>query len=197
MYYDVSTFYSSESIRRGYSEATYDEVVLNDWKDMEFPVTFKAKPQFSLHLSGQWKNSAKPSPTLQLRLRNSFIDQMPNQSTGRRGRNGGGRESRCWGAARPIGANTNRSLIAVGGPLVPQGQSPDAGQSSRGRGIVRWQSVSHQTRRTRRRQTNEEAGPNERRPRVIIRGNQLYVGRTRINPRILEHPLMALRLVMP
>jgi hypothetical protein len=53
MYYDVSTFYSSESIRRGYSEATYDEVVLNDWKDMEFPVTFKAKPQFSLHLSGQ------------------------------------------------------------------------------------------------------------------------------------------------
>jgi hypothetical protein len=44
---------------------------------------------------------------------------------------------------------------------------------------------------------NGDAGPNERRPRVAIRGGQLYVGRTRLNPKILEHPLVALRPVMP
>jgi hypothetical protein len=80
---------------------------------------------------------------------------------------------------------------------VLRDQSPDAGQSSRGRGTVRWRSTSPQTRRTRRRQTNGDASPSERRPRVVIRGGQLYVGRTRLNPKILEHPLMALRLVMP
>jgi hypothetical protein len=32
---------------------------------------------------------------------------------------------------------------------------------------------------------------------VIIRENQLYVGRARLNPRILKHPLMALQPVMP
>jgi hypothetical protein len=31
----------------------------------------------------------------------------------------------------------------------------------------------------------------------MIKGNQLYVGQTCLNPKILEHPLMALRLVMP
>jgi hypothetical protein len=39
--------------------------------------------------------------------------------------------------------------------------------------------------------------PVERRPRVMIRGDQIYVGRTRLNPKILQHPLMALRPVMP
>jgi hypothetical protein len=32
---------------------------------------------------------------------------------------------------------------------------------------------------------------------VVIRDGQLYVGRTRMNPRILEHPLMELRPIMP
>jgi hypothetical protein len=32
---------------------------------------------------------------------------------------------------------------------------------------------------------------------VAIRGGQLYVGQTQLNPKILEHPLMALRPVMP
>ena len=32
---------------------------------------------------------------------------------------------------------------------------------------------------------------------MMIRGNQLYLGRTRLNPWILDHPLMALRPVMP
>jgi hypothetical protein len=31
----------------------------------------------------------------------------------------------------------------------------------------------------------------------MIRGDQIYVGRTRLNPKILQHPLMALRPVMP
>jgi hypothetical protein len=62
---------------------------------------------------------------------------------------------------------------------------------------VRRQSASPQTRQTHRRQTNAEAGPSERRPSVMIKGNQLYVGRTRLNPRILDHPLMALQPVMP
>jgi hypothetical protein len=46
------------------------------------------------------------------------------------------------------------------------------------------------------RQTNGEASLSERRPRVMIRGNQLYIGRTRLNPRTLQHPLMAVRPVM-
>jgi hypothetical protein len=122
---------------------------------------------------------------------------MPNHSRGHGGRNGGGRGSRGRRAACCTGANTNRSLAAVGEPSVPRGQSPETGQLSRGRGIVRQRSASPQTRQTRRRQTNGEAGPSKKRPRVMIRGNQLFVGRTRLNPRILQHPLMALRPVMP
>ena len=30
-----------------------------------------------------------------------------------------------------------------------------------------------------------------------IQGDQIYVGRTRLNPKILKHPLMALRAVLP
>jgi hypothetical protein len=143
------------------------------------------------------KDSAKPSPKLLLRLQNSFIDQMLNQSRGRGGRNGGRRGSRGLGAARRTRANTNRLLAAVGEPSAARGQSLDAGQSIGGRGIVRRRSASPLTRRTRRRQTHTKASPSERQPRVMIKGNQLYVGRTCLNPRILEHPLMALRLVMP
>jgi hypothetical protein len=132
-----------------------------------------------------------------LRLRNSFIDQMPNQSRGCGGQNGGGRGSRGQGAARRTRANTSRSLATVGEPSAARGQSPEVGQSSRGRGIVRRRSASPQTRRTCRRQINIEAGPSKRRPRVMIKRNQLYVGRTHLNPIILEHPLMALRPVMP
>jgi hypothetical protein len=44
---------------------------------------------------------------------------------------------------------------------------------------------------------NRDASPSERQPQVAIRGGQLYVGWTRLNPKILEHPLMALRPVMP
>jgi hypothetical protein len=122
---------------------------------------------------------------------------MLNQSGGRGGRNGGGRGSQGRGAARRTGANTNQSLATVGEPSVPRGQSPKARQSSRGRIIVRRRSASPQTRRTHRRQTNTEASPSERQPRVMIRGNQLYIGRTRLNPRILDHPLMVLQPVMP
>ena len=32
---------------------------------------------------------------------------------------------------------------------------------------------------------------------MMIRGDQIYVMRTRLNPKILQHPLMALRPVMP
>jgi hypothetical protein len=154
-------------------------------------------PQLSLHSSSQWKNSAKPLLPSQLRLRNSFIDQMSNQSRGQGWRNGSWRGSRGRGAARPSGENMNRSLTAIGGPSAPRGQNPEVGQSSRRRRIVRRQSASPQTRWTCRRQTNANAGPNERRPRVMIRENQLYIGRTRLNPRISEHPLMTLRPVMP
>jgi hypothetical protein len=121
---------------------------------------------------------------------------MPNQSRGRGGRNGGGRGNRGRGATCRTGANTNRSLATVREPSAPRGQSPDAGQLSGRRGIVRRQSSSPQTRRTCRRQTNAEASPNERRLQVMIRRNQLYIGRTRLNPRILKHPLKALQPVM-
>ena len=113
-------------------------------------------------------NSTKPSPKSQLKLWNSFIDQMPNQSESRGGRNGGGRGSQGRGITRCSGTNTNRSMAVVEEPSTPQGHNPEAGQ------------------------TNAEVGPSERRPRVMIRGNQLYVGHTRVNPRILDHPLMAL-----
>ena len=122
---------------------------------------------------------------------------MPNQSRGLGGRNGDKRGSQGRGAARRTGANMNWSLAAVGEPFAPQGQSLEARQLSRERGIVRPQSASPQTRQMHKRQTNGEAGPSERRPRVMIRGNQLFVGRTGLNPKILQHPLMALRSVMP
>jgi hypothetical protein len=47
------------------------------------------------------------------------------------------------------------------------------------------------------RQANADAGPSERRPRVMIRGDQIYVGRTRLNPKKFQNPLMALRPVIP
>jgi hypothetical protein len=106
---------------------------------------------------------------------------MPTRGRGRAGRgHGQGRE-------RP----------AAGGSSALGSRAADEGQSSRGRGTVRPRSASPQTRRTRRRQANADAGPSKRRPRVMIRGDQIYVGRTRLNPKILQHPLMALRPVMP
>jgi hypothetical protein len=114
-------------------------------------------------------------------LQNSFIDQIP---TCGRGRAGGGR-------------SRGRDGPAAGGSTGPGSRGVDEGQSSRGRGTVRPRSVSPQTRQTRRRQANADAGPSKRRPRVMIQGDQIYVGRTRLNPKILQHPLMALRPVMP
>jgi hypothetical protein len=61
---------------------------------------------------------------------------------------------------------------------------------------VKQRSASPQTRRTHRRQKITDVGPSERRPQVMIKKNQLYGGRICLNPRILEHPLMALRPVM-
>ena len=46
-------------------------------------------------------------------------------------------------------------------------------------------------------QTNVDVGPNERRLQVMIKGNQLYIGWTCLNPSILELLVMALRPVMP
>jgi hypothetical protein len=116
-----------------------------------------------------------------LRLQNSFIDQMPTHGRGRVGR----------------GRGRGRGGPAAEGSTAPGSRRLDEGQSSRGRGTVRPRSASPQTRRTRRRQANVDAGPSERRPKVKIRGDQIYVGRTRLNPKILQHPLMALRSVMP
>ena len=62
---------------------------------------------------------------------------------------------------------------------------------------MRPRSTSLQTWRTCRRKTNVDAGSSERWPRVKIQGNQIYIGRIRLNPKILKHPLMALRLVLP
>jgi hypothetical protein len=106
---------------------------------------------------------------------------MPTRGRGRAGR-GRGR-----GRGRP----------AAEGSIAPGSRCLDEGQSSRGRGTVRPRSASPQTRRTRRRQENADAGPSERRLKVKIWGDQIYVGRTRLNPKILQHPLMALRPVMP
>ena len=58
-------------------------------------------------------------------------------------------------------------------------------------------SASLQTRQTCRRRANIDAGPSKRQPKVRIQGDQIYVGRTQLSPKILKHPLMALRLVMP
>ena len=116
---------------------------------------------------------------------------MPNQSRGR-----GGRFGSIWrrqGLGCAPGRNTNHALVAARGLTAPQDQSLDAGQSSWGRGTVRPRSASLQTRQTRRRQMNGDAGPSKRRPWVAIREGQLYVGRTRLNPKILKHLLMALR----
>jgi hypothetical protein len=106
---------------------------------------------------------------------------MPTRGRGRAGR----------------GRGRGRDGPATVGSTAPGSQGTDEGQSSRGRRIVRPRSASLQTRRTCRRQANADAGPSERRPRVMIRGDQIYVGRTHLNPKILQHPLMALRPVMP
>jgi hypothetical protein len=119
---------------------------------------------------------------------------MLNQSRDRGGRSGSIQGRRGRGSTP--GGNTNRTVAAARGPAAPRDQSPDAGQSSQERGTIRRRSASPQTRQTRRRQTNGDAGPSKRRPRVAIRGGKLYVGRTQLNPKILEHPLMALRPVM-
>ena len=119
---------------------------------------------------------------------------MPNQSRGWEGRSGSIQGRR--GRGRAARGNTNCALLAAGQPALLRDQSPDAGQSSHGRRIVRPRSANLQTRRTHRRQTNGDVSPSKRRPRVAISGGQLYVGRTRLNPKILEHLLMALRPVM-
>jgi hypothetical protein len=123
---------------------------------------------------------------------------MPTQSRGQgRGRLGSIRGRLGLGGAPASGGNKNHALAAAIGLAAPHDQCPDARHSSQRRGIVRERSASPQTRWTRRRQTNGDASPSERRPRVASRGGQLYVGRTRLNSKILEHPLMALRPVMP
>jgi hypothetical protein len=66
---------------------------------------------------------------------------MPNQSRSRGGRSGSIRGRRGRGGAP--GGNTNHALAAARGPAVPRDQSPDAGQSSRGRRTVRRRSASH------------------------------------------------------
>jgi hypothetical protein len=96
-----------------------------------------------------------------------------------------------------VGRGRSRDGLAAAGSTAPGSRGVDEGQSSRGRGTVRPRSASPQTRRTRRRQANADAGPSERRPRIMIRGDQIYVERTRLNPKILQHLLMALRPVMP
>jgi hypothetical protein len=120
---------------------------------------------------------------------------MPTQSRGRGGYSNSIRGKRGRGGA--LGRNTNCALAVAGGPATPRDQSLDTGQSSRGRGTVRQRSASAQTRLTCRREMNGDAGHGKRRPRVAIRGGQLYVGWTRLNPKILEYLLMALRPVMP
>jgi hypothetical protein len=80
---------------------------------------------------------------------------------------------------------TNQSRTVARRSSAPQNQNPDTEQSSRGRQTVRNWSTSSQTWRTRKRQTNVDVGPSERLLQVMIRGNQLYVGRRVLNPRIL------------
>jgi hypothetical protein len=113
------------------------------------------------------------------------------------GWNGSIRGRRGRGGAAPTRRNTNWLLTIAGGSAAPWSQSPDVGQSNRGRGTVRQRSTSPQTWQTRRQQTNKDVGSSERRLWVVIRGNQLYVERTHLNPRILKHPPMALRSMMP
>jgi hypothetical protein len=122
---------------------------------------------------------------------------MPTRGRGRARQAGSARGGRGRGAARLIRGNTNRSLMAAGGSIAPGSQGADVGQSNRGRGTVLPRSASLQTWRICRRHTNADAGPSKRRLRVMIRGDQIYVGRTCLNPKILQHPLMALRPVMP
>jgi hypothetical protein len=122
---------------------------------------------------------------------------MPTHGRGRVGQAGSARGGQGRGAARLTGGNTNRSFTIARGSTALRSQGADAGQSNRGRGSMRPRSASPQTRWTRRRHANTDAGPSEMRPRVMICGDQIYVGRTRLNPKILQHPLMALRLMMP
>jgi hypothetical protein len=96
---------------------------------------------------------------------------MLTRGRGRAGRAGSARGRRGCGAARLTGGNTNRSLTAAGGSTALGSQGTNAGQSSRRRGPVRPRSASPQTRRTCRRHANADAGPSERRPRVMICGD--------------------------
>ena len=94
------------------------------------------------------------------------------------------------------GCSRGRDGQVIGRLSAPGSRGADKGQSSRGRRTVRPRSASLQTRWTCRRHANTNAGPSERWSRMTIWGDQIYVGRTRHNPKILQHPLMALRLVM-
>jgi hypothetical protein len=69
---------------------------------------------------------------------------MPNQSRSQGGRSDSIRGRQGRGGAP--GRNTNRALTAARGPAALRDQSPEAGQSSRGRGTVRQRSASLQTR---------------------------------------------------
>jgi hypothetical protein len=122
---------------------------------------------------------------------------MPTQSRGHGRRSTSTRRRLGWKAASPIGANTNQSLTTAGRSTATQGHSPNGGQSSRSRGIVRRRSTSPQIKQIWRQQTSADARTSKRRPRVMIKGIQFYIGRTCLNFRILQHPLMALRLVLP
>jgi hypothetical protein len=113
---------------------------------------------------------------------------MPTRGRRRTGRAGSTKGGQGRGAVRLTGGNTNRSLTATGGSTAPGSQGTEVGQSSRGRGIVWPRSASPQTRRTRRRHANTDVGPSERRPRVMIRGDQIYVKKNSLNPKILQHP---------
>jgi hypothetical protein len=100
------------------------------------------------------------------------------------------RGRRGQGAARPTRTNTNWLLTAAGKSSTPWSQSPNPGR-------LKQRSTSPQTRWTLRWQTNADAGPNERRLQVMIRRNHLYVGRTVLNPKILQHPMMDVWPIMP
>jgi hypothetical protein len=84
-----------------------------------------------------------------------------------------------------VGRGRSRDGLAAAGSTAPGSRGVDEGQSSRGRGTVRPRSASPQTRRTRRRQANADAGPSERRPRIMIRGDQMPL-RTIVDQILME-----------
>ena len=108
----------------------------------------------------------------------------------------GRRQSGQAGSARD-GRGRGKDGQAPGGSTTPGSRGVDERQSSRRRRTVWPRSASPQTKQTHRRHANTDVGPSKRQPRVTIRGDHIYVGRTRLNPKFLQHPLMALRLVMP